>query len=167
MDYSLPGSLSMQFPSKEYWSRLPFPSPGDLPNPGIEPSYFALQAVSCIAGGFFTGELLRKPQHLDFIKFTSKKLKDIFHFMNQAAGGATSEQKLSAEFTSGANLRSVKKLSNQDKSYFNTILKNKIGKPQPSGQTSGFSNYIGSRAGIRVSQVRQQNYRISFTTVFT
>ena len=30
--------LSMGFPKQEYWSRLPFPSSGDLPNPGIEPS---------------------------------------------------------------------------------------------------------------------------------
>ena len=28
--------LSMGFPRQEYWSRLPFPSPGDLPDPGIE-----------------------------------------------------------------------------------------------------------------------------------
>ena len=30
--------LSMGFSRQEYWSRLPFPSPGDLPDPGIEPS---------------------------------------------------------------------------------------------------------------------------------
>ena len=35
---------SMQFSRQEYWSGLPFPSPGDLPNPGIEPGYPALQA---------------------------------------------------------------------------------------------------------------------------
>ena len=28
--------LSMGYPRQEYWSRLPFPSPGDLPNPGIK-----------------------------------------------------------------------------------------------------------------------------------
>ena len=38
--------LSMGFPRQEYWSGLPFPSPGDLPDPGIEPSYPALQADS-------------------------------------------------------------------------------------------------------------------------
>ena len=31
-------SLSMGFSRQEYWSGLPFPSPGDLPDPGIEPS---------------------------------------------------------------------------------------------------------------------------------
>ena len=29
--------LSMGFPSQEYWSGLPFPPPGDLPDPGIKP----------------------------------------------------------------------------------------------------------------------------------
>ena len=33
----------MGFSRQEYWSGLPFPSPGDLPNPGIEPRYTALQ----------------------------------------------------------------------------------------------------------------------------
>jgi len=37
-------SLSMGFSRQEYWSGLPFPSPGDLPDPGIEPRSPALQA---------------------------------------------------------------------------------------------------------------------------
>ena len=36
--------LSMGFPRQEYWSGLPFSSPGDLPNLGIEPGSPALQA---------------------------------------------------------------------------------------------------------------------------
>ena len=36
--------LSMEFSRQEYWSGLPFPSPGDLPDPGIEPGSPALQA---------------------------------------------------------------------------------------------------------------------------
>ena len=35
--------LSMGFSRQEYWSGLPFPSPGDLPNPGVEPRSPALQ----------------------------------------------------------------------------------------------------------------------------
>ena len=35
-------ALSMRFPRQEYWSGLPFPSPVDLPNPGIEPMSPAL-----------------------------------------------------------------------------------------------------------------------------
>ena len=40
--------LSMEFSRQEYWSVLPFPSPGNLPDPEIEPISPAL------AGGFFT-----------------------------------------------------------------------------------------------------------------
>ena len=36
--------LSMEFSRQEYWSGLPFPFPGDLPNPGIEPGSLAWQA---------------------------------------------------------------------------------------------------------------------------
>ena len=38
--------LSLEFSRQEYWSGLPFPSPGDLPNPGIKPMSPALQADS-------------------------------------------------------------------------------------------------------------------------
>ena len=47
--------LFMGFPRQEYWSGLPFPSAGDLPNPGIEPESPAL------AGRFFTTEPPGKP----------------------------------------------------------------------------------------------------------
>ena len=36
----------MRFSRREYWSGLPFPSPGDLPNPGVEPGSPTLQADS-------------------------------------------------------------------------------------------------------------------------
>ena len=42
--------LSVGFPRQEYSSGLPFPSPGELPNPGIEP------VSPGLAGGFFTTE---------------------------------------------------------------------------------------------------------------
>ena len=35
---------AMGFSRQEYWSGLPFPSPGDLPNPGIEPRSLSLRA---------------------------------------------------------------------------------------------------------------------------
>ena len=35
--------LFMEFSRQEYWNGLPFPSPGDLPNPGIKPWSLALQ----------------------------------------------------------------------------------------------------------------------------
>ena len=40
--------MSMRFSRQRYWSGLPFPSPGDLPNPGIEPGSPALQADSLL-----------------------------------------------------------------------------------------------------------------------
>ena len=43
--------LSMGFCRPEYWSGLPFPPPGDLPDPGIKP---ASSASPALAGGFFT-----------------------------------------------------------------------------------------------------------------
>ena len=42
--------LLMRFPRQKYWSGLPFPSPGDLPNPGMKPMSYASPAL---AGGFF------------------------------------------------------------------------------------------------------------------
>ena len=47
--------LSIGLPRQEYWSGLPFPSPGDLPNPRVEPTSPAL------AGRFFTTEPSGKP----------------------------------------------------------------------------------------------------------
>ena len=41
----------MEFFRQEYWSGLPFPSPGDRPNPGIEPGSFTSPAL---AGRFYT-----------------------------------------------------------------------------------------------------------------
>ena len=43
--------LAIGFPRQEYWSGFPFPTPGDLPDPGIEP----MSPVSpALVGGFFT-----------------------------------------------------------------------------------------------------------------
>ena len=42
-------SLSLEFSRQEYWSGLPFPSPGDLPYPRIEPGSPALQADSSLS----------------------------------------------------------------------------------------------------------------------
>ena len=43
--------LSVEFSRQEYWSGLPFPIPGDLPDPGIEPESSATPALP---GKFFT-----------------------------------------------------------------------------------------------------------------
>ena len=58
---ALQAPLSLGFPRQEYWSRLPFPVPRDLPDagdPGMEPVSFASPASS---GGFFTTEPPGKP----------------------------------------------------------------------------------------------------------
>jgi len=44
MDGNPQAPLSMEFSRQEYWSGLPFPSPGDLPDTGIKPGSPALQA---------------------------------------------------------------------------------------------------------------------------
>ena len=50
MDYSLPGSsVHGDSPRQEYWSGLPCPAPGDLPNPGIDLGSSALQANSLLS----------------------------------------------------------------------------------------------------------------------
>ena len=55
MDCNLLGLLSMGFSREEYWSELPCPPPGDLPDPGIEPTSPAapaLQADSLLLSHF-------------------------------------------------------------------------------------------------------------------
>ena len=57
MDHQAP--LSMGFFRQEYWSGLPCPPSGDLPDPGIEP------ASPALPGGFFNDEPPGKPVCLD------------------------------------------------------------------------------------------------------
>ena len=57
--------LSMKFSRQESWSGLPFPPPGDFPDPGIEPTLPAL------GGRFFTAEPRLKP-----ISLTELQLKE-------------------------------------------------------------------------------------------
>ena len=57
--------LFMGFSRQDYWSELPFPSPGHLLNPGIEP------ASPTLAGGFFSTELPEKPRR-DVLSKTSR-----------------------------------------------------------------------------------------------
>ena len=52
--------LSMEFSRQEYWSGLPFPSPGDLPDPGIKPVSFVPPAL---AGRFFNAEPAGTPNY--------------------------------------------------------------------------------------------------------
>ena len=56
--------LSMGFPRREYWSGLPFPPPGDLPGPGIEPT------PPTLAGGVFTTVPPGKPHCLAILPWS-------------------------------------------------------------------------------------------------
>ena len=61
--------LFMEFPRQEYWSRLPFSSPGHLPDAGIEPMSLTSPAL---VGGFFTTSATWKAplDHIYTCKFT-------------------------------------------------------------------------------------------------
>ena len=62
MDCSLPGYLSMKFSRQESWSGLPFPTPEDLPDPGIEP----VSIGRCILYRWATWEALKGSyQHIN------------------------------------------------------------------------------------------------------
>ena len=54
-------SLSMEFSRQEYWIGLPFPTPGDRPNPGMEA---VSPASPALTGGFFTTSATREAQRV-------------------------------------------------------------------------------------------------------
>ena len=54
MDVACQAPLSMGFSRQEYWGGLPCPSPGNLPDPGIEPTSLLCPALT---GGFFPPQL--------------------------------------------------------------------------------------------------------------
>ena len=75
MDCSSPAPLSMEFSRLEYWSRLPFPPPGDLPNPGIEPASLMSPAL---AGGLFTTSTTWKaPPNAPLCSFFPLRVRDL------------------------------------------------------------------------------------------
>ena len=57
----------MGFSKPEYWSGLPLPSPGDLPDPGIK------LASPALAGGFYPTEPPQKPQALPSLGFSRQE----------------------------------------------------------------------------------------------
>ena len=71
----------MEFSRQEYWSGLPLPSPGDLPNPEVKP----LSPVSpALAGRFFTCCTIREaPERTSFKQFVNTKIKMFFAMMIQ------------------------------------------------------------------------------------
>jgi len=53
--------LAMGFPRQEYWNGFPFPTPGDVPDLGIEPDTGIKPESPVLAGRFFTTEPSGKP----------------------------------------------------------------------------------------------------------
>ena len=95
MDCTQPGSSAIGFSRQEYWSRLPFPSPGDLPDPGTEttsPVSFAL------AGGFFTAKPHRKPNRCSSVQFSTQLCPTLCDPMNRSTPGLPVHHQL-PEFT--------------------------------------------------------------------
>ena len=65
----------MGFSRQEYWSGLPFPSPGDLPDPGIEPGSPALEADTLMSvGNLISGSSAFSKSSLNIWKFTAHVL---------------------------------------------------------------------------------------------
>ena len=71
--------LSMGFSRQEYWSGLPFPSPGDFPDPRIEPRSPALQEDSLLSeppGKPINFKILKRRKMCDHSGFVVKEVKD-------------------------------------------------------------------------------------------
>ena len=81
--------LSMGFSRQEYWSGLPCPSPGDLPNPGIKPRSPALQTDSLLF------KLLGKPKNTGVNKLSL--LQGIFRARNSTGVSCIAGDSLPAE----------------------------------------------------------------------
>ena len=77
-------SLSMGFSRQEYWSGLPFPPPGNLPSPGIEPT---LLTSPLLADGFFTTsaawEALSYVRSLNNLEFIFVVVLSFFFFFSR------------------------------------------------------------------------------------
>ena len=84
--------LFMDFSKKEYWSGLPFPSPGDLCNPGIKPGSPALQT------DFLQSEPLRKPSAQEVLHKTQKKSNPVSSFGNTRGWGLSLRDGVATQF---------------------------------------------------------------------
>ena len=75
--------LSMRFSRQEYWSGLPFPSPGDLPDPGIKPGSPALEsdALTSEPPGCFQSMFKKNPWKITFFSLVSLLLLFFSHLV--------------------------------------------------------------------------------------
>ena len=82
----------MEFPRQEYWSGLPFPPPGDLPDPVFKP------ASPALAGGFLTIELYGKPSSevdmvVSILLSLFYKSSQLILYFSDATGGKKKKKK--------------------------------------------------------------------------
>ena len=74
MDFRSPSLMAMELCQQQNWSRFPFPSPGNLPDPRIE---FESLAVPALAGRFFTTERPGKSHQFSSITQLCPTLRDL------------------------------------------------------------------------------------------
>ena len=88
--------LSMGFPRQEYWSGLPFPARGDLPNLGIEPTSFVSPVL---AGRFFT--TMRPTQFtadaIEGVRQGGVRVRLVFRELSVATEGSVGPQQVRLE----------------------------------------------------------------------
>ena len=90
--------LSMEFPKQECWSGLPFPSPGDLPDPGMGPTFLAAPAL---VSGFLT--TCATWEALTLVKYIELKL--ILHTpVHSPSVSVSPEQAFPPQFTRTSTL---------------------------------------------------------------
>ena len=94
MACSPPGLLSVGFSRQEYWSGLPSPSQGELPDPSIEPGSPALQVDS------LTAELLGKPQITLKYPLALNIQCKVNHFVNMTLSLSTVDSSSSVRYLS-------------------------------------------------------------------
>ena len=104
VDCSLPGFSVHGILRARYWSGLPFPSPGDFPNPGIEPKSLMSPAL---AGKFLTTRATWEAQSLVYFSLLERKIS----VSNKSSTWVTSSQVME---TSQIN---VKRITLSDLSY--------------------------------------------------
>ena len=74
--------LSVEFSRHEYWSWLPFPSPGDLPGPGIKPGSPPVQADSLPSEPLYLPLWWRRPLSIDWKTISLYRDYFIFSFLD-------------------------------------------------------------------------------------
>ena len=90
LDYSLPGSSVHGISQARYWSRLSFPTSGDLPNLGIEPN------VGVLAGRFFITESFSFTTEFSAVQFSSvtQSCPTLCNPMNRSTPGLPAHHQL-------------------------------------------------------------------------